>query len=143
MPWKERTKMEERVRFINMILEGIKSNTDICKEFDISTKTGYKWINRFKQEGYAGIEDHSRRPLTHPARLEENVVCDIIAIKIAHPSFGPKKVLKLYTRIHGGKVPSLSSINRILKRAGLVTKRKRRISSNTGQIGRASSRERV
>jgi transposase InsO family protein len=126
MPWKETTKMDERRKFIHTVLESPKTFKDICSDFHISTKTGYKWFHRFKEEGYSGLEDHSKRPLSHPARLPEEVVCDLIAIKLAHRHFGPKKVRELYQRIHRRNIPSLSSVNRVLKRAGLVTPRKKR-----------------
>jgi len=126
MPWKETMMLDERRRFINTVIESQRFFKDICSEFNISPKTGYKWFHRFQEEGYAGLGDHSKRPLSHPSRLSEEVVCDIIAIKLAHLHFGPKKILVLYKRIHGSGIPSLSSVNRVLKRAGLVKPRRRR-----------------
>lgn len=126
MPWKEITKMEERPRFINNILEGSRPFKDICADYGISCKTGYKWFKRFKEDGYAGLRDHSKRPLSHPYSLTEEAICDLIAFKLAHPSFGPKKILVLYSRVHGESTISLSSVNRVLSRAGLVKRRQRR-----------------
>jgi len=126
MPWKETTPMDERRRFIHTLLESPKTFKDVCSDFHISTKTGYKWFHRFKEEGYSGLEDHSKRPLSHPSQLPEGVVCDLIAMKLAHPHFGPKKILALYQRVHPRDTPSLSSVNRVLKRAGLVKPQKKR-----------------
>ncbi|HEX5957413.1 MAG TPA: helix-turn-helix domain-containing protein, partial [Hyphomicrobiaceae bacterium] len=41
MPWKECSAVEERLRFIARRLEG-ESMADLCREFGISRKTGYK-----------------------------------------------------------------------------------------------------
>ena len=127
MPWKETSKMEERQRFINSVFERSDTFKDICADFNISTKTGYKWFNRFREDGYNGLIDHSRRPVTHPASLSEDTICSMIELKLAHPNFGPKKILELYRRIYPEAAPSLSSVNRVLKKVGLVkTRRKRR-----------------
>lgn len=134
MPWQETSKMEQRQHFINTVLENQRPFKDICSEFSISTKTGYKWFNRFKQDGYTGLMDHSRRPLSHPSRLSEEVVCDIVLLKLSYNHFGPKKILDLFKRTHNGHSPSLSSINRVLSRCGLVEKRKKRRTAPSGRI---------
>ena len=90
MSWKETSKMAERQKFINKVLKRGYTFKNICREFKIITKTGYKWYNRFKEDGYGGLIDQSKRPLSHPSRLSEEVTCDIIALKLAHISFGPK-----------------------------------------------------
>jgi len=118
--------MEERRRFVQEVLERTKPFKEICLEYGISTKTGYKWYHRFLEEGYGGLEDRSRRPLSHPDQLTEEVVCDLIMLKLFHSNYGPKKILALYRRTHPGEGPSLSSVNRVLKRVGLVRPRKKR-----------------
>ena len=69
MPWKEQSKMDERLRFVARRLEG-ESMTDLCREFGISRKTGYKIFNRYKEEGLIALEDRSRRPVrAHRTRV--------------------------------------------------------------------------
>ena len=41
MPWKASSVMEERLRFVARLLDG-EAMTDVCREFGISRKTGYK-----------------------------------------------------------------------------------------------------
>lgn len=134
MPWKETSVMEERELFINAVLENADTFKDNCIKFGISTKTGYKWFNRFNEDGLKGLNDHSRRPAAHPASLSEDTLCQLIELKLAHSSFGPKKILELYRRIHPSDAPSLSSVNRIFKKVGLVKKRRKRRASNTGRL---------
>ena len=124
MPWKEMKIMEERKRFIHAIMESTGSFNATCLEFGISRKTGYKWLHRFEDGGYPGLEDQSRRPNTAPSQLSEGIVCDLIKLKLAHSSWGPKKIHSLFTRIHGENTPSLSSVNRIFIKAGLVKRRR-------------------
>lgn len=126
--------MDSRKQFINTVLENKAPFTEICLEFNISTKTGYKWYHRFKQDGYSGLQDRSKTPQSHPSSLSENVVCDLISYKLAHPRFGPKKIHELYRRLHENKVPSLSSVKRVLKRSGLVEKRPKRKMQSGGRL---------
>jgi len=112
----------------------------LCQEYGISTKTGYKWRERFYQYGYEGMMELSRRPLSHARELEEAVVCEIIRLKHAHPRWGGRKLRDIYQRLHG-QVPSESSFKRVLERAGLVEKRCLRRRSQAGRIasGRKAS----
>ena len=45
MPWRECRKVDERRRFVARLLEGEKMAV-LCREFDISRKTGYKIFTR-------------------------------------------------------------------------------------------------
>jgi transposase InsO family protein len=106
----------------------------LCQEYGISTKTGYKWRERFYRHGYEGMMEHCRRPLSHAKELAEAVVCEIVRLKNAHPRWGARKLGDIYQRIHG-EVPSESSFKRVLDRAGLVEKRRVRRPSQAGRIG--------
>lgn len=61
MPWKESSVMDERLRFVARLLEG-EPMTDVCRDFGISRKTGYKIYERYKQEGPTALCDRSRWP---------------------------------------------------------------------------------
>jgi transposase InsO family protein len=98
---------------------------DLCDEYGISPKTGYKWKKRFEEEGVSGLHDQSRRPRRHPKQLTETEVCEIVRIKLAHARWGPRKIREVYRRTHGA-APSESSFKRVLDRAGLVEKRRKR-----------------
>jgi transposase len=50
MPWKECSVVEERLRFVARLLHG-EAITDLCREFGISRKTGYKIFDRYKEHG--------------------------------------------------------------------------------------------
>lgn len=108
---------------------------ELCREYGISAKTGYKWRERFVQHGLAGLNDLSRRPHGHAAELGEAVVCEMVRLKQAHPHWGPRKIQALYQRKHGVEVPSESSFKRVLERAGLTLARRVRRATETGRIG--------
>jgi transposase InsO family protein len=98
----------------------------LCREYGISAKTGYKWKERFLENGLGGMAEESRRPAAHSDQLSETVVCAIIKLKDRHRAWGPRKIQELYRRAHPGPLPSESSFKRVLERAGLVQKRKPR-----------------
>jgi putative transposase len=132
MPWKKVEPMNQRKEFV---LKSIRTHNfrALCKEYGISTKTGYKWQNRALQYGYEELSELSRRPLSHAKELNEGVICEIIRLKNAHPTWGARKLRDIYQR-HHGDVPSESSFKRVLERAGLVEKRKIRRRSEAGRI---------
>src|SRR5262245_50934089 len=132
MPWKRVEPMNQRKEFV---LKAIQTNNfrQLCEEYEISSKTGYKWLERFYQYGFEGMGELSRRPLGHAKELGESVICEIVRLKNAHPTWGPRKLRDIYQRIHG-QVPSESSFKRVLDRAGLVERRRVRRRSQAGQI---------
>ena len=133
MPWKETRKMDQRIEFAMRAIN-CSNFRDLCREYGISAKTGYKWRERFLEKGMAGMEELSRRPHSHSKELSESVVCDIVGLKWAHPHWGPRKIRELYRRKHPGDLPSESSFKRVLERAGLTRPRKRRRAREGGRL---------
>ena len=98
MPWRECCKMDERLRFVARLLDGEKMAV-LCREFDISRKTGYKIFSRYKDCGIEGLTDRSRRPYRHANRLPFQVEKKIVLLKKEHPSWGaPKRGLRSYRK---------------------------------------------
>ena len=124
--------MEQRMEFALKAMQTLNFRT-LCREYGISTKTGYKWKERFVREGLAGMAEQSRRPNGSPEALPEEEVCEIVRLKLAHGSWGPRKIRELYRRRHG-EVASESSFKRILERAGLTQKRRRRGAKEAGRL---------
>jgi len=125
MPWKEVDLVKIRKEFVLASYKGQCSFSELCRKYGVSTKTGYKWVERFEEQGVAGLLDRSRRPRSSPNRLSEDEVCELIRLKQAHPSWGPYKIRQLYEENHG-VAPSSSSVKRVLDKAGYVKHRKRR-----------------
>lgn len=125
MPWKETDKMEQKEMFIKAMLENEKPFKHLCADFGISEKTGHKWKNRFYEKGKAGLYENSRKPNDSPTRIDGDTAAELICLKYAHKAWGPKKIRELYTKAYPNKeVPSLSSVKRILEKAGLVEKKR-------------------
>jgi transposase InsO family protein len=133
--------MEERIEFGLKALRTLNFRA-LCQQYGISAKTGYKWKERFLREGIAGMAEESRRPKSSPSQVPEEAVCEIVRLKLAHRSWGPRKIRELYLRRHG-EVASESSFKRVLERAGLTEKRRRRQGASTaGQLSSGRRAER-
>jgi transposase InsO family protein len=126
MPWEESDTLSERLKFIIRLREGERM-TDLCQEFGISRKTGYKLVERYGTDGPQGLFDRSRKPRTSPQRTPESVVEQVVQMRQRYPTWGPKKLrCILQERQPEVRWPAASTIGVILKDAGLVDGRKRR-----------------
>ena len=88
MPWNRTDWMTERVKFIAAYLEYEACFADVCRDFGVSRKTGYKWVQRYVAEGARALEDRLRAPRTHPNAVAPNVVEAILAVRRRHPRWG-------------------------------------------------------
>jgi len=122
MPWRESSVSEQRKAFIGKYLHGGERNlSELCREFGISRKCGYKWIERFETGGIAGLEDQSRRPKHFRDAVSGDVVCEIVKIRDWKETWGGRKI-RSYLLSQGIKqIPCARTIDRILKRCGFVT----------------------
>ena len=127
MPWKECSAMDERLRFVARLLEG-EAMTDVCREFGISRKTGYKILGRYKEEGSAALNDRSRRPVRYANQLPPQIEGMIVSLKRDKPHWGARKLRELLVRRLPGdlRVPAQSTIHAVLDRHGLVARIGRR-----------------
>jgi transposase InsO family protein len=118
--------MSERLKFIAAYLEYEARFIDLCRDFGVSRKTGYKWVRRYDADGAAALVDRSRAPHTHPNAVPMDAVQAILSIRRRHPRWGPRKLLVLLRRQQPRIVlPAASTIGDILKRNGLVRPRRR------------------
>ena len=60
MPWQESCAMDQRVRFIGDHQSGLWTMTELCERYGISRRVGYKWLDRYRLEGPAGLMDRFR-----------------------------------------------------------------------------------
>jgi putative transposase len=126
MPWRECCQMDERLKFVARLLDGEKMAV-LCREFEISRKTGYKIYSRYKDCGVEGLTDRSRRPYRHARQLPFQIEKAIVQLKQEHPSWGAPKIRERLRRKHSEiHCPAISTVHAILDRNGLVKRRRRR-----------------
>lgn len=118
--------MDERLKFIARLLDGDKM-AELCREFGVSRKTGYKILNRYNTCGVEGLTDRSRRPYRQANQLPVQIETLIVRLKQDKPSWGAPKIrerlARLYPDVHR---PAISTVHAVLDRHGLVKRRRGR-----------------
>ena len=100
----------------------------LCREYEISRQTGYKWLARYKREGFDGLEERSRKPHDTPLGTAEDVVLAIVQERQKHRRWGPTKLRALLVARFGEEeAPSERTIARVLKRFGQIEKRRPKV----------------
>lgn len=126
MPWKESCLMDERMRFVARLIEGDRM-AELCREFGISRKTGYKIWDRYQRVGLQGLTDRSRRPYRQANKLPPQVEKTIVRLRKEKPNWGAPKIREILLRRYPEvKTPAISTIHAVLDRHGLVARRRKR-----------------
>jgi len=121
MPWKQCSVVEERLRFVARLLDG-EAMTDVCREFGISRKTGYKIFDRYKEHGLEALTDRCRRPIRYANQLPPQIESLILTVKREKPHWGARKIREILVRRLAGdiRVPAKSTVHAVLHRHRLV-----------------------
>lgn len=121
--------MGQKMNFVERAAKG-EPVAALCREFGVSRQTGHKWVRRFREQGFDGLEDRSRRPASAPLATAEDVVLGVLRERKRHPTWGPRKLAVVLARALGSAAPSERTVARILKRAELVRARRKRRPAN-------------
>ena len=138
MPWQELSPVDVRMRFVTECQTGYWTMTDLCAEYGISRKTGYKWLDRYHASGPRGLHDQSRRPQHHPQATAATLVEALVALRTRHPRWGATKLLAVAARQQpDADWPSRSTVCAQLKARGLIRSPRRRHHPAGGALPRA------
>jgi len=127
--------MDERLRFVSRLLDG-EAMTDVCREFGISRKTGYKIYRRYQTLGLEALSDRSRRPVRYANQLPPQIGGLIVSLKRDKPHWGARKIRELLVRRLDGdvRIPAKSTVHAVLHRHGLVKAIRRHHPRATGTL---------
>ena len=127
MVWRETCAVDQRMRFVLTAEAGEEPMAALCRRFGISRRIGYKWLGRYREAGVAGLEDRSRAPLNHPQAVAAAIAERCLAVRRAHPTWGPLKVRAWLARQQPeAGWPAASTIGALFDREGLTVKRRHR-----------------
>jgi len=127
MPWSETSTMDQKRLFIRDYVRGSFGMAELCRRYGISRPTGYKWVKCFESDGFAGLEEQSRRPAgcSHETAIE--ITEAILELRRRHPYWGAKKLLAILTTRHPKIAwPARSTVCDLLSRHALIEKKRRR-----------------
>jgi len=121
MPWNEVSAMSLRLEFVTLATAEEANVRELCRRYGISPQTAYKWIDRFRTAGPAGLEERSRRPKRSPRRCDSSLEKRILMLRDTHPKWGARKLRKRLLDLGAVSVPSASTITAVLKRHGRLS----------------------
>lgn len=125
MPWRETSRMDERLRFVEDVHRPGWSIAELCRRYGVSRKTGYKWLEVYERAGAEGLADGSHRPRSCPHATPRAVVDLILRLQRRY-TWGARKVRRLLQgRVPADEVPTKTTVHRILERYGRVRPRRR------------------
>lgn len=125
--------MTERVKLMTEYLSGDYSVTDLSKRYGMSRRVIYKWISRYEENGWPGLEERSRAPHHQARAIDAGVEELILELKRQWPDWGaPKLHWKLQQRLGSAACPAESTVSAVLKRHGLVKTRRVRPKAVSG-----------
>ena len=117
MPWEQKTVIEQREDFV-LAAQECSNFSALCREWGISRKSGYKWVQR-AAAGDA-LDDRSRRPRRVSNRTPEAVEGKILALRAQQPGWGARKLKAVLERSGEADIPCERTICRILRRHGCI-----------------------
>jgi transposase InsO family protein len=120
--------MEERLKFIQELESESETMAELCREFGISRKTGYKWQERYQKGGAEALAEQSRARHTQANAVSGAVRQAVIRARTEHRNWGPR-TLHHWLKRKQAEVswPSPSTIAEILRQAGLTQSRGKRL----------------
>ena len=118
MPWECRTMEDQRREFAQAALYN-KNFSALCREFGITRRTGYKWLERYRL--HQTLQDRSRKPHTSPTRTPEEIELLILDIRANNPGWGAKTIRTVLEREGHPYLPCVKTVNTILHRYGCIS----------------------
>jgi transposase InsO family protein len=126
MAWRASGVVEQRKKFVQEYESGEWTMAELCRFYEISRQSGYKWLKRSQVEGDAGLEDRSRAPARHPNQTKPSIEQQLLALRQRHATWGARKLLvHLQNKQPRIAWPAASTIGALLKREGLAVPRRR------------------
>ena len=118
MPWENKTVEELREEFIAAAKASC-NFSKVCREFGITRKTGYKWLNRSEQG--LPMSDESRRPHRIAGKTDTETEEKILEVRSENPGWGAKKIHDVLKKQGETDIPCVRTVNNILKRNGCIS----------------------
>lgn len=119
MGWSEVSIVSLRREFVSLASRPGANVRELCRRYEVSPTTAYKWIERGAEESET-YEDRSRRPLRSPKKTEATMERKILEVRDAHPVWNARKIRRVLQN-RGEQPPAASTIGQVLKRNGRIS----------------------
>lgn len=120
MGWQEKDKMRLRKEFVLQATQEDVNMAELCRRYEVSRKTGYKWMKRYQAGGASVLCEQSRKPHHSPDAINKTLVNRIICVREKHPRWGARKIKAVLKRTELGVLPAVSTIHKVLQTHGYI-----------------------
>lgn len=127
MNWKVSDVMSQRKDFVVLASVDGANVSQLCERFGIARKTGYKWLNRYRQSGMEGLSDRPRTPHSFRSPTHNDVENIVLEIRDQHPAWGGRKIRARMQHLGFEHVPAASTMTQILRRHGKLSTTKKTV----------------
>jgi transposase InsO family protein len=117
---------EQRYEAVRAVIADGATVTEVAARFGVARKTVHGWLARYEAEGLAGLADRSHRPRSCPHQMPATVEVALVQLRLAHPSWGPRRLVFELASRGVAPVVSESAAYRALVRLNLVDPAARR-----------------
>jgi transposase InsO family protein len=116
MPFQERSTMSLKTEFVILADRPDANLSALCRRFGISRPTGYLWVQRYREQGVAGLAERPRRPQTSPRQTPDAMEALVLEVRDAHPTWSGRKIRRRLQDLGHAAVPAASTCAAILRR---------------------------
>lgn len=117
MPWERKTVEQQREEFVQTAIASSNFSA-LCREFGITRRTGYKWLERYRNQ--EALTDRSCRRHNSPRKTPGHVEALILAVRDENPGWGARRIHAVLERRGWTDIPCVKTINNILQRNGRI-----------------------
>ena len=117
--------VEQRYAAVREVLEGA-TVVDVARRNGVARQTAHEWLRKYATGGMAALVDRSSKPASCAHQMPAVVEARIVAMRRAHPGWGPRTILDRLAKEGVDPLPGRSSVHRALLRHRLVEPGKRR-----------------
>ena len=116
--------VEQRYRAVLEVLDGA-AVTDVARRYGVVRQTVHGWLRRYARDGgLGGLADRSSRPAGCPHQMPAVVEARVVAMRRAHPGWGPDRLLYRLARDGVHPLPSRAAVGSGVVATGAGQRRK-------------------
>jgi len=117
--FREVSVMDQRREFVVFAAVEGANVRELCRRFGVSPTTGYKWLERHRRQGLAGLTERSRRPRSSPFRTAAAVEAKVLEVReLSNNVWGGRKIKRALEDRGEADIPAASTITAIMRRHG-------------------------
>lgn len=113
-----------RLKIIDWYLNNNRNVSLTSRRYGYHRNTISNWIKKYNKKGILGLNDMPKTPLSKPRKkVSLDIVFKVVEIRKQYPNFSKYKIRHILENVHSIDI-SYTTIGRILKKKGLIDKRK-------------------